>query len=175
MKNIGHINHKSVVNLDVDILNKEFIVRQAVRAVVKRPDKKIAMIYSSKFDTFKIPGGGIENGENLNNALKREVLEETGLSVKINQDIGIVTELRTDFDSFEKGLFQISYAYLADFDSDQAEVNYTESELEEGFSWEWIEVHEVMKHMHSSKTNSYNKKFELARDLLILNEVKSIL
>lgn len=175
MKHLGHIDHKIITGEYNDILNKEFLVRQAVRSVISRQDKKIAMVYSSKFDTYKIPGGGIEKGESLIEALKREALEETGLEISINLPLGLVTELRTDFSKFEKGMFQFSYAFLANYDKNLQDVSYTESELEEGFSWEWIEIHEVIKHMKSSKTNSYNKKFESARDLLILNEVKTLI
>lgn len=175
MKHLGHIDHKSITGEYNDILNKEIIVRQAVRSVIRRQDKKIAMVYSSKFDTYKIPGGGIEKGESLHDALKREALEETGLEISVILPLGLVTELRTDFSKFKMGMFQFSYAYLANYDKELQDVSYTESELEEGFSWKWIEIHEVMELMHSSKTNSYNKKFELARDLLILSEAKSLI
>lgn len=175
MKHLGHIDHKSITGEYNDILNKEFLVRQAVRAVIRRQDKKIAMVYSSKFDTYKIPGGGIEKGESILDALKRETLEETGLEINITFPLGLVTELRADFSKFEKGMFQFSYAYFANYKKDLQDVSYTDSELEEGFSLKWIEIHEVMKHMQSSRTNSYNKKFELARDFLILSEAKSLI
>lgn len=44
-------------------------------------DAKIAMVYSRKYHYYKFPGGGIEPGEDNEDALIREVLEETGLCV----------------------------------------------------------------------------------------------
>ena len=175
MKHIGHIDHKSITGEDIDILQKEFRVRQAVRAVIMRQDKKIAIVHSSKFNTYKLPGGGVEKEETLVNALKREILEETGLEVIIQNEIGMVTELRTDFSNFDKGLFQISYIYRANYSKGIASAEYTDSEIEEGFTWKWMELSEVLNHMKSSVTEKYNKRFELARDILILQEVSKFI
>ena len=40
------------------------------------------MIHSLKYDYYKFPGGGIENGENPVEAMIRETREEAGLVVK---------------------------------------------------------------------------------------------
>lgn len=40
------------------------------------------MIHSLKYDYYKFPVGGIKNGEEKENTLVREVLEEAGLCVK---------------------------------------------------------------------------------------------
>ena len=40
------------------------------------------MMHSLKYDYYKLPGGGIEEGEQLEDTLIREVREESGLIVK---------------------------------------------------------------------------------------------
>ena len=52
--------------------------RPSARAIIIK-DGKLAMIHSLKYDYYKFPGGGIKNGEEKENALVREVLEEAGL------------------------------------------------------------------------------------------------
>ncbi|MFS1514308.1 NUDIX hydrolase [Chengkuizengella sp. SCS-71B] len=46
---------------------------------------KIGGPYTNRFD---LPGGSLEEGESLVSAMKREFLEETGLSIDIKQNIG---------------------------------------------------------------------------------------
>lgn len=47
--------------------------------------QKILMV--PHWDGYNFPGGGIEKGETIKNALRREVFEETGLDIKIHQSI----------------------------------------------------------------------------------------
>ena len=56
-------------------------VRNSARSIIIRGGK-IAMIHSLKYDYYKFPGGGIENGENPVEAMIRETREEAGLVVK---------------------------------------------------------------------------------------------
>lgn len=64
-----------------ELINKyqKTIHRHAVRAVILDEDR-ILMVQSNKGD-YKFPGGGIEKGESPEEALVREVLEETGYRV----------------------------------------------------------------------------------------------
>lgn len=54
------------------------------------------MVYSKKYHYYKFPGGGIEIGEFMEDALIREVSEETGLCVIRNsiQEYGQVHRIQ---------------------------------------------------------------------------------
>ena len=52
--------------------------RDSARSIIIR-DGRLAMIHSIKYDYYKFPGGGIENGENPVEAMIRETREEAGL------------------------------------------------------------------------------------------------
>ncbi|WP_249305868.1 NUDIX hydrolase [Lederbergia citrea] len=43
--------------------------------------------YINRFD---LPGGSLEDGETLTEAMKREFLEETGLEIEIKENIGVI-------------------------------------------------------------------------------------
>jgi 8-oxo-dGTP diphosphatase len=66
-------------------------------AVLK--DKKILLI-KRKFNPYKdkwgLPGGFVEYGERVENAVIREVLEETGLKVKVVDIIGVYSDPNRD-------------------------------------------------------------------------------
>ena len=74
--------------------------RYAVRALICK--NGLWAMQKSAAGDYKIPGGGVEEGESYEEALIREVREETGLLVIPDsiREIGEVLEIRRD--SFEK-------------------------------------------------------------------------
>lgn len=68
---------KPVVSVDV------FIYKNNQILLGKRKDK------FTKYPTFAPPGGHLENGETLRNCAIREVKEETGLTIKLEDAITI--------------------------------------------------------------------------------------
>ena len=72
-------------------LNGKTYYREAVRAVIM-DNNKILLIYSEKNGDYKLPGGGVEEGETYEEALIREVEEEAGVRVSINKELFRVME-----------------------------------------------------------------------------------
>lgn len=60
------------------------IIRPSVYAVIKNKNK-VLLIRNKATGKYFFPGGGVEKGESLEIALKREVIEETGIKVKVNK------------------------------------------------------------------------------------------
>ncbi len=57
-----------------------------VGALVVRDDGKVLVVKSKKWrDKYSVPGGHIELGERAEDAIVREVKEETGLDVKVSK------------------------------------------------------------------------------------------
>lgn len=61
-------------------LNGTAFIRHSARCIHIR-NGLVAMVHSIKYDYYKFPGGGIEDGESEENAMIRETLEEAGLTV----------------------------------------------------------------------------------------------
>ena len=71
------------------ITNKNNLTEADITEVVKRV--KVLIINSKKeillgysHNNYQFPGGHVENGESLIQAVKREVLEETGIALEVN-------------------------------------------------------------------------------------------
>jgi len=50
---------------------------------------QVLLIESPRYDDWEFPGGQVEEGETLTDALEREVLEETGIIIKVRSLVGI--------------------------------------------------------------------------------------
>ena len=67
-----------------------FIVRTTARAIVYDETGNIGLMYVTNKGYHKLPGGGVEEGENVLQALKRECLEELGCDIEVLGEITTV-------------------------------------------------------------------------------------
>ena len=131
-KKIIVLDQRSVDASDLLSDRKKYRERVAARAVLKDDEGRIALMHASKRQYYKLPGGGIDEGEDALAALARELLEETGYSARVVAELGTVEEWRD-----EDKLHQISYAYEAIKVGESASQNLTGGEIDEGFELIW--------------------------------------
>jgi 8-oxo-dGTP diphosphatase len=60
----------------------------AAAVLIRNEDGKVLLLYSKRRG-WEMPGGQVENGENLIEAVTREVKEETGIDVEIDRLVGL--------------------------------------------------------------------------------------
>ena len=132
-------------------------VRNSARSIII-VDKKIAMIHSLKYDYYKFPGGGIENGENPVNAMVRETREEAGLVVKPEtvKEYGYVHRIqKSDGDSTEC-FVQDNYYYLCEVEEGRVSQCLDNYEVQEEYTLEFVEPELVIKKNRSVTGSPYN-------------------
>ena len=126
---------------DMPVFNKT-----VVKAIIRNEEGLIAMQQAGD-GVYKIPGGGVEEGESYIDALEREVLEETGLVVVRDSvtEIGEILEMREDL--FNKGTKYVAYTYLyyCDVEKEVRETQMTESEIAKGFKPVWVLADAIIK------------------------------
>ena len=120
MKQICELNDKVILGKN-GLSDKA--PRLTARAIVKNQAGLYAVMYSDKFKLHSLPGGGVENGEDVLTALRREVYEETGCICDKIEELGIVAENRASLD-----YTQINYYYVVTTSHTPGENHLTESE-----------------------------------------------
>jgi len=144
-------------------------IREASRAVLFDSDGLIPLLFVSKYNYHKLPGGGIDDGEDKNKALIREVLEEVGSEIEVNGEIGKVIEFRSKW-----SLKQISYCYIGKIIS-KGTPDFTEKELSQGFKVVWLPLDEAISKVENDKPMNYEGFFIQKRDIAFLKKAKKII
>ena len=106
--NTGGAAPPAMKNIGARATNVKYIDRHAVRLVIKNSaTQEIVIIFVRKGSYYKLPGGGVEAGEDHRVAAVREAEEETGCRVSIlgNGDCFATTE------EWRNDLHQMSYGY----------------------------------------------------------------
>lgn len=149
--------------------------RPSVRGIIIR-DGKIAMMHSKKYNYYKLPGGGIEQGESLEDTLIREVREESGLIVKPEsiKEYGYVR--RIEKGRFEDIFIQDNYYFLCEAEATVREQELDAYEAEEQFTLEFvtvpdaIRVNEFSDHFDKEKIGTFRGMIDRENRVLRLLE-----
>lgn len=152
-----------------------YTTRQAARAVLIDPAGKVALLHVTNDNYYKLPGGGIDEGEDPLRALERELIEETGCQGEIIHELGTVLEQR-----YYWNMTQTSYCYVVRQTGEKHEPDFTDSEKERGFQLVWADgIDEAIRLLESSATlegaDAVGIKFMRLRDVAIVKRAKALL
>ena len=133
-------------------------VRNSARSIIIR-DSKVGMIHSLKYDYYKFPGGGIENGEQPMDAMIRETREESGLAVipETVREYGYVHRIqRSDRDPTEC-FVQDNYYFLCDAQDTPESQELDDYESGEGYTLEFVDPHAAIHKNRHVADSPYNR------------------
>ena len=163
---------KEICN-DPHIKCDSYKVRKAARAIVINTKNEIAILNVTNHTYYKIAGGGIEFGEDIEKALRREVMEEVGAEIEILDELGLIIEWKNSHQTQ-----QISYCFVAKTKGEIGKPQFTEKELQDGFAIEWHSLEKAIKLLENSSPQGnenveYTGKYMVERDLTFLLEYKT--
>ncbi len=144
------------------------IPRTAARAIVMNKGN-IALIHISKHKYHKLPGGGVESGESILDALTREILEEVGCTIRVLGEVGEIIEHRTHED-----MVQTSHCFIAEVIK-EGKPEFTPEEIEDGIELSWVPIDKAIGMIKKEWPDDYDGKFIVKRDLFYLQKAKELL
>jgi 8-oxo-dGTP diphosphatase len=146
----------------------EYEPRLAARAIVFK-GSSIDLLHVSNDHYYKLPGGGVEPGESVENGLRREVLEEVGGTIRVTGEVGLIVEHRSQYRQL-----QTSHCFLAEIEQ-EGTPSFTSEETDDGFRLIWMSLDEALRLLRESSPATYLGKFIVKRDLRFLEKTKEIL
>ena len=162
MKQICELNDKIILGTE-GLSSKA--PRITARAVVKNQDGLYAVMDADKVKLHSLPGGGVEDGEDVQAALRREVYEETGCTCDEIRELGIVAENRASLD-----YTQINHYFVVTTTHTPEEPHLTETERKNRTVVKWVAFHELVGLINGQEFDRVQGKYLKARDVAALEE-----
>ncbi len=121
---------------------------QKAGAIILSPQepRSIALLYRGKQKDWSFPKGHIEDGENIFEAMEREVKEETGLNVSVIEKLPNLSYKNSDESMVNLFMFLV-----------QSSGNETKTENEDD-QIHWVPINEVYDKLSYDNLKDYYKK-----------------
>jgi 8-oxo-dGTP diphosphatase len=163
-KLIEILNLESLGIKNYDLSESEYITRDVSRGIILKEDK-IAFV---KINSMLLPGGGVEEGETFEEALKRECMEELGINILVKENIGHIFNYRyQDEHNISKKYFIECYVcdFVEDLKLEEKEGELVWLSLEDGLKALSYQYNEISVNLENN-----SKLFNLKTHILFLKE-----
>ena len=150
------------------------IVQKAGTILLNLNSKQIGLVYRETDKKYSFPNGHLENNETLEDCLKREILEETGIEIdtkEISKPFMKVTFLNKNWPEEGKNRKAEIYYYaiITNKKPNLENINYTDHEKEGNFKLEEISLNDAIEVIRNNIPN--NKMNEvIAPDMIMAIE-----
>lgn len=171
MKLLAEISDQHLGLGSSEQLGKDYTLRKSARGIVLNSKGEMACQYLSNCGYHKLPGGGVDPGEKIEEALRREIIEEVGCKIKDIELVGVTIEYRNKYN-----LLHVSFGYKCSIDGDINLPALEEKEIAEGHETVWMMPDLALEKMKNDLPNDYDGKFISLREKTILSEfIKKVL
>ena len=137
---------KELTHPELTSRNGRVLRRHAARGIVLRGDQ-ILLLFTERYNDFSLPGGGIDEGEDIILALKRELEEETGArDIQVKEHYGFIEEYRPHWKPQFDLMHMTSHFFLCDVAPKLADSRMESYEVANGMKPVWVSVSEAVNH-----------------------------
>ncbi len=138
--------------------------RTACRAFLLDADGRLAYMHNGAKNHYKLPGGGVEGTETLQETLTRELREEAGCDIHNITYLGYLEERRG-----QKGFLQTSHLFRAEVLGPKGSPQLDAKEQSENFTLHWVTPAEAVTLLaNQPRETAYGPAFLQAREKLLL-------
>ncbi|CAH8229582.1 NUDIX hydrolase [Vibrio aestuarianus] len=165
MRHLKTLIHPDIEHLD----NKIIFQRNAARAIVL-DGEDILMLYTERYHDYTIPGGGVDEGEDIIAGMVRELQEETGAqNIHSIKPFGLFEEFRPWFKDNADVVHMLSYCYTCKINRQLGKTNYEDYEQKNGMKPVWINIHDAIAHNEKTMAESPKKGMSIERETFLLH------
>ena len=142
--------------------------RLAVKVIIFDEENKLALVGKTH---RLLPGGGVEEGEGMEEALHREALEEVGCAIKIEREIAVTEEFRAKNKRHQETHFFVAHS-IGEKGSPQ-----TSQEDEQGMQVSWHTLADAIalleKQVKEIPYDRYHACFNVRTHLAVLKALQN--
>jgi 8-oxo-dGTP pyrophosphatase MutT (NUDIX family) len=166
------LTEKDVYPDNVITLEENYIEpRSTTRVVIFDENNNVALEVFTGNDgdlVYCMIGGGIDEGESVEQALAREAREEAGCILKNIEELGIIEE-RGIGNKVGDRCVQTNYCFIAEVDGEKRKSTFTNEELARGYHCVWLPLDDAI-----TKLRAQHIGFMTRRTLFLLEEAKRV-
>ncbi|CCQ09856.1 MutT/nudix family protein [Pseudoalteromonas luteoviolacea B = ATCC 29581] len=145
--------------------------RHTARAIIVN-NKDILLVYTKRYNDFSLPGGGIDEGESVIDALKRELKEEIGAyDISIDAPFGVYEEYRADRKCSNTQWHIQSFYFHCSLNAPLQPPTPEEYEVHSGMEPTWIRIEDAIAHNEQTAKSEF-AGLSLARELSVLRTLR---
>lgn len=159
---------KKIITNNYNLKEKDITeIVKRVKVILINCKNEIILGYSN--NEYQFPGGHVEEGENLIDAVKREIKEETGIELELNKlkPFACLQGYYKDWPSIGKNRKTEIYYYEIKTDKlpNINNTKYTEKEIEGNYELRFIPIEKVENEI-TDNTKTYEDKHGIAKEML---------
>jgi ADP-ribose pyrophosphatase YjhB (NUDIX family) len=140
-------------------LDSKYKTRKTVRAIIMNGEHQILLAYSTLFQDYTFPGGGVKSAENEINALKRELKEEIGAEeIELIKPFVSTEELKYGLSDHKHIYLQTSIYYLIKVKR-YGNQELKGREIDHGITPVWVTLdHAIIQNLNVIKDDIHQQK-----------------
>lgn len=147
------------------------MIRHAARGIIIK-GQDILLLYTKRYHDYSLPGGGLDEGEDVVAGLMRELQEETGAQGARNvKAFARYDEYRPWYKADADIIHMISHCYVCDIDEQLGETAYESYEIGNGMKPLWMNIYTAIEHNEAVIADSDKKGLSIERETFLLKVI----
>lgn len=164
---------RSTHHPDVILDGQEKVLHRKAARAIAMDGSDILLMYTERYHDYSLPGGGVDEGEDIFQGMIRELEEETGAqNIRDIRELGIYEEYRPWYKPEHDIMHMLSYCYFCKVDRELGEPQYEDYEIANGMKAVWINIHEAIAHNKRVIADSPKKGLSVERETWLLELIE---